>query len=88
MKELLSRSTVVFLLLVVISLPIYAQDQSQSTDDWEIRLIPYFWMPSMKADSTINGLSGSIDLSFGDVMDYLDMATTGLCDFKQLLFLK
>jgi hypothetical protein len=69
-------------------LPVYEADATNSSGDWGIRLMPYFWMPSMKADSTINGLSGSIDLSFGDVMDYLDMATTGLCDFKQLLFLK
>jgi predicted porin len=34
-------------------------------------------MPSVKADSTISGLSGSVDLSFNDVMDYLDMAAMG-----------
>jgi opacity protein-like surface antigen len=77
MKEALRWSTVIFLLVAVASLPVYAQDQSKSTDNWEIRLMPYFWMPSMKADSTVNGLSGSVDLSFGDVLDYLDFTAMG-----------
>ena len=52
-------------------------NSTKLTGDWEIRLIPYFWMPSLKADSTINGLSGSVELSFGDVMDYLQFAAMG-----------
>lgn len=82
MKKVLRCSTVVFLLLAVISLPVYAQDQSKSTDDWEIRLMPYFWMPSMDAEGTVGGplgnsLSGNIDLSFGDVMDYFEFGAMG-----------
>ena len=80
--EVLKCSTFVFLLVIVISLPTYAQDTSQSTNDWEIRLIPYFWMPSLDAEGTIGGplggsLSGNVDLSFGDVMDYFDFGAMG-----------
>jgi len=70
-------SAITFLLTVCIALPVYGEDATNSSGDWEIRLMPYFWMPSMKADSTINGLSGSIDLSFGDVLDYLDFTAMG-----------
>jgi hypothetical protein len=81
-KEILKYSACVFLSVIVISLPTYAQDTSQSTNDWEIRLMPYFWMPSLDAEGTIGGplggsLSGNVDLSFGDVLDYLDFTAMG-----------
>jgi len=80
--EVLKCPTFVFLLVIVISLTTYAQDTSQSTDDWEIRLMPYFWMPSMDAEGTVGGplggsLSGNVDLNFGDVMDYFDFGAMG-----------
>lgn len=45
--------------------------------DWQIRFKPYFWMPSLDADSTVSGLSGSVELNFGDVLDHLDMTAMG-----------
>jgi opacity protein-like surface antigen len=56
---------------------LYGQEQTSLSDNWEIRLIPYFWMPSLDAESTVNGLSGNVDLSFGDVMDSLNFAAMG-----------
>jgi len=81
-KEVLKRSSIVFLLIVVISLPLVAQEQSQPTSDWEFRLMPYFWMPSLDAEGTVGGplggsLSGNVDLDFGDVLDYLDFTAMG-----------
>ena len=64
-----------------ISLPIYAQDQSQLTNDWEVRLIPYFWFLSVDAEGTVGGtsrsISGNVDLSYGDITDYLDFGASG-----------
>jgi len=77
MKKVSRQSTSVFLLVMVMSLQVYAQNLSQASDYWEIRLVPYFWMPSLDADATVSGLSGSVDLSFGDVLDYLDFAAMG-----------
>jgi opacity protein-like surface antigen len=82
MKTVSRQSTSVFLLVMVISLQAYAQNQSLSTDDWEIRLMPYFWMPSLDAEGTVGGplggsLSGNVNLSFGDVMDYFDFGAMG-----------
>ena len=59
-------------------LPVYGQEPPGLSDEWEIRLMPYVWMPSMDADVTVNGLSGSVDVSFGDILDdYLDFALMG-----------
>jgi opacity protein-like surface antigen len=70
-------SAVTFLLTVCIALPVYGADANNPSRDWEIRLMPYVWIPSMKADSTVNGLSGSVDLSTHDVIDSLNMAAMG-----------
>ena len=59
-------------------LPVYGQEPPCPSDEWEIRLMPYVWMPSLDADTTVNGLSGSVDISFGDILDdYLDFALMG-----------
>lgn len=68
---------VVFLFTVSLACPVYGQEQTSSSDDLEIRLMPYFWMPSLDADATVSGLSGSVDLDFGDVIDHLDFAAMG-----------
>ena len=59
-------------------LPVYGQEPPGPSDEWEIRFMPYVWMPSMDSDVTVNGLSGSVDVSFGDILDdYLDFALMG-----------
>lgn len=68
---------IVVLLTVSVALPVYGQEPASPSDDWEIRLMPYFWMPSLDADATVSGLSGGVELSFGDVIDYLDFAAMG-----------
>jgi opacity protein-like surface antigen len=77
MKNFLNQLIVVFLFVMVISMPSFAQNQSRESDGWDIRLMPYFWMSSMKADSTVDGVSGGVDVSFGDVIDYLDFGVMG-----------
>ena len=68
---------IVFFLVVSMTWPVYGQEQIGSSDDWEIRLIPYFWMPEVDADAVVSGLSGSIDLGFDDIVDHLDFAAMG-----------
>jgi hypothetical protein len=70
-------SAIVLLLTVCIVVPVWGEDDPNSSGGLEIRLMPYFWLPSLKADSTINGVTGAVDLSCGDVLDYLDMAAMG-----------
>ena len=69
---------ILVLFAVTAAMPVYAQNQTSRSDEWEIRLMPYVWMPSLDADKTVNGLEGSVDVSFGDILDdYLDFALMG-----------
>ena len=70
-------SAVMFLLMTCSALPVYGEDANNLSKDWEIRLMPYFWLPSMKADSTINGVTGTVDLSEQDVLDDLEFTAMG-----------
>ena len=59
----------------------YGQEKMTASDDWEIRLMPYFWFLSIDAEGTVGGnlrsLSADVDLSFGDIMDYIDFGAMG-----------
>ena len=68
---------IMVLLTVSVDLPVYGQEPTSPSDGWEIRLMPYFWMPSIDADAKISGLSGDVDLSFNDILDNLDMVAMG-----------
>ncbi len=66
------------LFAVTFASPVYGQESPCPSDEWEIRLMPYVWMPSLDADPIVDGLKGSVDLSFGDIVkDYLDFALMG-----------
>lgn len=77
MKKVSRYSIAVLLFVMAASLSTYAENQVQATDGWEIRLMPYFWMPSLNSDGTVSGLSGNVDWSFGDVMDHFDFGAMG-----------
>ncbi|MCE8537884.1 hypothetical protein KBY27_10465 [Ruegeria pomeroyi] len=49
---------------------------AQSAGDWEFRVTPYAWLSGLSGEvGAIPGLpSGSVDLSFGDILDDLDFA--------------
>ena len=53
------------------------QFNSKQAENWEIRLMPYVYFLSIDAEGTINGLSGNVDLSFGDIVDNLDFGAMG-----------
>ena len=78
------RYLIVIVVLLAMPMPklVYGQEPMGQPDGWEIRLMPYFWMPSLDAEGTVGGplggsLSGNVDLSFGDVMDYFDFGAMG-----------
>lgn len=76
-------AAITFLLTVYIVLPLYAQDplQPDPSDNWEIRLMPYFYFLSMDAEATVGGnsrsLSANVDLSFDDIIDSLNFGAMG-----------
>ena len=56
------KNTILILIgMVFIVFPVYGQEQTDSNNEWQVYLIPYFGMPSLDADATVNGLSGSVD---------------------------
>ena len=77
MEKVLRQSTAVFLLVIAVSIPAYAENQVKAADRWEFRLMPYVWIPTMKANSTINGLSGSLTLRPNDIIKYIDFGAMG-----------
>jgi opacity protein-like surface antigen len=68
---------IVVLPVVSAGWPVQGQEATSPSDEWEIRLMPYVWMLGLDADATVSGLSGSVDLTFGDVLDNLDMTAMG-----------
>lgn len=74
-------SSVLTFLLLMIALPVVAQEPDPSADEWEVRVIPYFYFLSIEADSTVAGesrsFSGHVDLNFDDIVDYLDFGFMG-----------
>lgn len=78
MKRLTITSISIVLVLFGFVCPsVSGQENPIGGQEWEIRLMPYFWIPSIDADATINGLSGSVDLSFDDIIDHLDFTAMG-----------
>lgn len=61
---------------------IVAEDDSGSdtsftgvqSDRWQFAVIPYLWLMGINGDTTINGRSAKLDVSFGDIWDNLDFA--------------
>ena len=53
-----------------------APAQAQEATGWEVQITPYAWMSGLSGDlGTIPGLpASSVDLSFGDVLEDLDVA--------------
>ena len=70
-------SAITFLLTVCIALPVYGEEATNLSKDWEIRFMPYAWIPTLNAKSTINGVTGNVKLNPWDVIDNLDFAMMG-----------
>ncbi len=57
------------------SKPILEEDIPSSRDDgWKFELRPYLWAVNLKGDLGVNGIVTPVDLSFGDILENLDMA--------------
>jgi len=68
MKEL-----VIALLVFMLSCLLALGADSSDNDKWEFEFTPYFWLSSIDADSTVQGQTASVDLSFGDILDNFDV---------------
>ncbi|MHC4689834.1 MAG: YfaZ family outer membrane protein [Planctomycetota bacterium] len=81
--EELRKETIALTVLAVglICSSVYGQEEIDTSDKWEIRLIPYYWFLEIDAEGTVNGnlssLSANVDLSHDDIIDYLDFGAMG-----------
>ncbi|MCK5255224.1 MAG: hypothetical protein KAQ81_04315 [Deltaproteobacteria bacterium] len=74
---------IIALVFMLLCLPAYADDFSDNEEDtkavssvsdqWKFTLIPYFWLPSADADATVAGVTQSVKLTFGDIIDNFDL---------------
>ena len=60
----------------LVSLAFMASVAGAGAQEWEFRVTPYAWMSGLSGEvGTIPGLpAGSIDLSFGDILEELEFA--------------
>jgi outer membrane protein OmpA-like peptidoglycan-associated protein len=49
-------------------------------DTWTVEFTPYLWAAGIDADVEVRDRSGSVDTSFSDILDHLDMAAAFLAD--------
>jgi len=69
-----AKKMVLFALaLLLICTLAYGQDDTPGSDAWKFELTPYFFAPSVDADTTVAGATVPLDLSFGDVLDNFDV---------------
>ena len=41
---------------------------AEADDAWEVHVTPYAWLPSIDGDSTVDGQTTELDLSFSDIL--------------------
>jgi len=46
-------------------------------DTWDFQFTPYFWLAALDGDSTLNGITGSADLDFSELWDFVDFGASG-----------
>jgi len=66
------RTAMLPILVILLMCP-SAFGQDAGVKEWEFQLAPYFWVPAVDADTTVSGVTTSIDLSFGDIVDNFDV---------------
>jgi len=69
--------TVVFV-LVGLTCPLgLGQENQADNDSWHLQFTPYLWMPELDADAQLGGLSGSAEMDFSDLFDFVEFAVSG-----------
>jgi len=44
---------------------------------WDFRFTPYFWLADLDGDSTLSGITGSAELDFSELWDFVDFGASG-----------
>ena len=68
--------SVLMLSVIAMIMPVYSGAQEE--EEWQWIITPYFFLPSIDADSTIAGQTTYIDASLGDILDTFDVMSLSL----------
>ena len=52
----------------------YTQEATSGDDAWQFHVIPYIWMSGISGHVTVKGSRASVDDSFSDILENLDVA--------------
>ena len=69
------RLTVVvlgMLAVVLMGAPAFGEEMGPAPEKWGFSVAPYLWMASLKGDVMVKGVEGSVDATFGDILDEMD----------------
>ncbi len=76
MTTVVPAIAVVFGIMAATPAPARAADRP--TANWQVQITPYVWMTGITGDVHAGDVSGSIGVSFSDIMDSLDFGLMGL----------
>ncbi|GAB4343872.1 MAG: hypothetical protein Kow0099_22730 [Candidatus Abyssubacteria bacterium] len=71
------------LMLVLMCAPAYGEDNTPVSEDWQFTVIPYLWMAGLEGDVGVKGVTSSVDASFSDILDNLDIAAQAHVEAKK-----
>ena len=78
MKRLNILSFVVALAIVGLISPFTSgQEHQVGLDKWAFDFTPYLWLSELDADAQLGGLSGSAEMDFKDLLDFVEFAASG-----------
>jgi len=75
--------SIAVLLLGSVAAPVCGQDLSASSESWAVTMAPYIWFAGLDSTNTVDGLSGSADLSFSDVLGIAKMSLTARTEARK-----
>jgi len=68
-QKLVTTITAFIALVILFCSPV----NGATDDEWEWQISPYFFLPAADVDSTVDGSTVGIDMSFGDILDDFDV---------------
>lgn len=70
-------------LLMALAPIVPIQAQESSTDEWRFEATPYIFGAGLDGTSGIGGVEADIDMSFEDLLDYIDSAFMGVFEARK-----
>jgi hypothetical protein len=84
MRVRISSAGLISLVVSLVLCPLaQAETQGADSDEWQFTVIPYLWMAGLDGDITVKGVTSSVDVSFGDILDNLDLAAQAHIEAKK-----